>query len=635
MANDLISPTPDTAPLLRTLAPALRGLERSLRAWLDAPRLHALSAINRATLEGLAIDLQRQGEALDVDRPLLVIMLMGGTGVGKSTLLNALAASNIAQSSFARPTTRDPVVYYHESVKPDRLDPALRHCRLAPHDRPGLEHKIIVDTPDLDSNDLSNRDKLERLLPVADVVLYIGSQEKYHDKLGWDLFLKQRKRRAFAFVLNKWDRCLHALTSGLRPDEDLLRDLKNEGFESPLLFRTCAQLWLEVAGQGKGWWADGGIGVQAPSGNNRTRPDVPEGEQFLDLVHWLEMGLTRLEVEAIKARGVSQLLAHLEQALGAVAPPDLTAVAQRTKTAWAKPIAEEAATAAGVLLDAVEPYHKEIEHHFALEGQRRFRGMMGAYLRFVGSFRSGGSTARWRLPLVPRIRTEAPQPPAWDLANFTRSCTDVAANRHLDARIKALSNRLLVDADTQGFPLTVLNDAVEGRTALDWRQRYSNVLVEVLHQVEQAWAQPKGMRWLMQAVILFLADWLPPLAVLAAVLNLLWRVFDPLGHGYQVGWAVLFLPLIVLIAVLVLMHLLIVLLLPFRWSKIRGEFAHHLEERLQQELVSTYLPIPGDIAEALCDERRQVEKVLGEVREVASWLQQRERSASIEVFYGH
>src|SRR5215472_17502381 len=397
-------------PLLRTLSPALRALEKSVRAWLDQDHRYPLSTLQRANLEGLANDLRRQAEALDMDRPLLVIMLMGGTGVGKSTLLNALAGGTIAQASFTRPTTRDPVVYYHESVKPDRLDPALRHCRLAPHDRPALEQKILVDTPDLDSNDLSNRDKLMRLLPVADIVLYVGSQEKYHDRLGWELFLQQRKRRAFAFVLNKWDRCLHQDAGGLRPDEDLLRDLEAEGFQSPLLFRTCAQMWVDGSppspptplppsgGEGSNRLPSPPLRGRGVGGEgDEVPPGLPEGEQFKELVDWLEMGLTRLEIEAIKARGVSQLLQHMQQALMAASPPDLDAIAERTRAAWTTPLVEEAAATSDVLLNTLEPYQREIEHHFALEEQRRFHGIMGWYLHLFTRAKYVGSTLRERL----------------------------------------------------------------------------------------------------------------------------------------------------------------------------------------------------------------------------------------------
>jgi energy-coupling factor transporter ATP-binding protein EcfA2 len=658
-------------PLLRTLAPALRQLQIKLRAWLDAPHRFPLSTIAQATLQGLDTDLKRQAEALDVDRPLLVIMLMGGTGVGKSTLLNALAGGDIAQASITRPTTRDPVVYYHEAIKADRLDPALRQCRLMPHDRPALEHKVIVDTPDLDSNDLANREKLMQILPAADVVLYVGSQEKYHDKLGWNLFLQQRRRRAFAFVLNKWDRCQNTGPSGLRPDDDLLQDLKAEGFTNPLLFRTCAQYWaedrrskMEDRGKrnedgesriedGESRIEDRGSSVEGrvelpsatldpQSSNFHPRSsihdppssilDLPEGEQFPELARWLEMGLTRLEIEAIKARGVSQLLEQLQQTLEKSVPPDLTEVAERTKAVWEKLLADESRSSADVLLNTLEPYQREIEHHFARESQRRFRGLMATYLHAVTRVKFVGSTLRDHLTLLPRPNQAAETPAAWSLAAFTTACSNVAGEQHLDARVKAMTNRLLVEADKLGFPLEVLTEPAESAARLEWRQRYARALIEVLSQVERQWARPTGPRRWLQAGLVFLSDWLPSVTLLGACIWLLYQYFMQ-GRSFALGD--LLLPLIAVLAVMVLLHIGIALVMPMRWPAMRGEFLRHLERRLQTELQSVYAPIPGDAALVLRQERRAVEQLAAQTREVATWLQHREQDAGIEGLYGN
>ncbi|MGE3807475.1 MAG: GTPase [Gemmataceae bacterium] len=627
--------------VLRTLAPALRQLEKSLRVWLDSPRRYPLELTAKASIEQYAADLHRQAEALEQDRPLLVVMLMGGTGVGKSTLLNALAGSDIALSSYARPTTKDPVVYFHESIKPDMLDPCLRECRLRPHNRPELLEKVLVDTPDIDSNDLENREILLKVLPVADVVLYVGSQEKYHDELGWELFLQQRRRRAFAFVLNKWDRCLHAGAQGLRPDEDWLRDLTNEGFQNPHLFRTCAQLWVEAAG------GDGVPDDEQAKDGEGVRPEhlrglptaripdaLPEGEQFIELVRWLNTGLNAMEIEAIKARGITQLLIHVHKSLEAACPPDLEEIAERTRVRWERLLSDEAEATAEILLNTLEPYQSEIEHHFTVESQKRFRGMFAGYLGLVHRVKHASGSLRDFIPGLPRPSEKLDASASWDLASFTRACTGVAGERHLDARGRALSNRLLLEADQQGFPLELLTPAAEGIANLDWRQRFAQALVETLHQVEQQWSNPTGTRKVVQSSVIMAADWLPSLTLMATAIWFLYgyTLQEPKRPFDWGDFAILF---FVVLVVLIILHIFVSMVLPMRWPIMRGEFHRRLERRLQADLEKTYTGIPGQVADSLQQERQHIEKLIGEAKEVSDWLKEREHSSAVAGLYGN
>jgi len=596
---------------LRTLAPLLRGLEQRLRAALDARRRSPLSMLQRAELEGCTNDLARQAEALAVDKPLLVIMLMGGTGVGKSTLLNALAGAPIAQSSFTRPTTRDPVVYYHQSVRSERLDPALRLCRLVQHDRPGLEQKVIVDTPDLDSNDLANREKLLALLPIADIVLYIGSQEKYHDRLGWQLFKEQRQRRAFGFVLNKWDRCLTG-ESGLRPDEDLLRDLKAEGFANPLLFRTNAQAWID-------------------SGNGKPA-DLPEGEQFALLRNWLELGITRVEIEAVKARGVGQLLTQLQRAIEATRPPDLTSEAESVREAWAAILNEEAAVQTEVMVGTLEPYRTEIEHHFSVEGQQRFRGFMAAYLKLTTMVKYAGSRIRDRHPITGRLLGGKLETPVeWNLGAFIRECAKAAGERVLDQRTAALVNRLLVEADRRGIPANLMHEPASAAGRFDWRERTSGFVIDALAEVEQRTAHPTGWRRWLRGTLGLLANTLPEIALVATAVIIVWNF---LAHQIVPDLFQMLLIGLVPLTVVIALHLLLLVVLPVRWPAIRGEFSRSLLARFEAELERTYLPVPGDLAAGLLEERRQTDALLADLKQVTDWLNERQQAARVAELYG-
>ncbi|MGI2323469.1 MULTISPECIES: GTPase [unclassified Methylococcus] len=213
------------------------AIRSEILAWVQA--LAHAGWLSREDVEPFAgLDDTSPGTLFDgsIHRP-LVIGFFGGTGVGKSSLLNRLAGAAIARVGVERPTSREVSLYAHESVRLDRFPPdlPLDRIRLAHHHNDTLRRLVWIDMPDIDSAETANRELALRWIPHIDLLIYVVSPERYRDDCGWAMLMEQRGTHAWAFVMNQWD---HGDPVQI---QDFLALLKNSGFAEPYLFRTqCA-----------------------------------------------------------------------------------------------------------------------------------------------------------------------------------------------------------------------------------------------------------------------------------------------------------------------------------------------------------------------------------------------------------
>ena len=125
-----------------------------------------------------------------LESPLLVVLL-GPTGAGKSTLMNTLARATVSRTGVLRPTTREAVL-----LATDADAATLRRGALAGIEAgriirapaatasPGL---ALVDAPDLDSVERANRVIADALVEAADLGIFVTSATRYADRVPFDV----------------------------------------------------------------------------------------------------------------------------------------------------------------------------------------------------------------------------------------------------------------------------------------------------------------------------------------------------------------------------------------------------------------------------------------------------------------
>ena len=156
-----------------------------------------------------------------------VLAFIGGTGVGKSSLLNALAGASVSRASARRPTTDQPIAWVPANDL-EALSPLLDWIGvkdIREHEGLALGPVAILDLPDMDSLAVDHRQRVEAILPRVDAVAWITDPEKYHDAALADDFLRTWLPRLArqSVVVNKVDRVQAG--DALRIRQDLERDL--------------------------------------------------------------------------------------------------------------------------------------------------------------------------------------------------------------------------------------------------------------------------------------------------------------------------------------------------------------------------------------------------------------------------
>jgi hypothetical protein len=196
-----------TAPASAPLDEIGDALRRCLATLLQA--VEAADVLGVPTDRARAVHADASGR-LGFPSDAYVLALVGGTGVGKSSLLNALAGVDVSPASARRPTTSDPIAWI-PAAEAGSLAPLLEWLdvrEVREHDGAGLASVAILDLPDMDSIETTHRERVEALLPRVDAVAWVTDLEKYHDAVLHDAFLRTWVPRLDrqAVIVNKADR---------------------------------------------------------------------------------------------------------------------------------------------------------------------------------------------------------------------------------------------------------------------------------------------------------------------------------------------------------------------------------------------------------------------------------------------
>ncbi|HSN37579.1 MAG TPA: GTPase, partial [Arthrobacter sp.] len=187
-------------------------LDRRLDALNEAREL-AAGALPEDVLDGVLQVLDRAGSRRSLSADHTVVGFFGATGSGKSSLFNAVSGAEIATAAARRPTTSEPLAGIWGAEGSDELLDWLEvrnrhHATPVPGFADEGTGLILLDLPDFDSTRAANREIVERMVGLVDVLVWVLDPQKYADAAVHNDFLTPLASHGAVtlVVLNQVDR---------------------------------------------------------------------------------------------------------------------------------------------------------------------------------------------------------------------------------------------------------------------------------------------------------------------------------------------------------------------------------------------------------------------------------------------
>jgi len=222
------------------------ALDRRLSALAEAVEL-AGGRLDPDAVDAARAVVARAGRRLGLGVEATMVALAGPTGAGKSTLFNAVAGDELVAAGRRRPTTATATAaVWGDGAGPllDWLEVPRRHQVSGE----GLDGLVLLDLPDFDSVESAHRMEVDRVLELADLVVWIVDPQKYADASLHERYLRPLAghRETMLVVLNQADLLDAEALAACRAD--MTRLLREDGLDGVPMLAASARTGDGIAG---------------------------------------------------------------------------------------------------------------------------------------------------------------------------------------------------------------------------------------------------------------------------------------------------------------------------------------------------------------------------------------------------